>query len=230
MICSKLIELNIKEDMEADEVLSPLELELYGKMMNENRKREFLVGRYAIKKNLEENFPSLGLQFNQVTVEYGTFRYPIIKDKCIEVGLSHSKNYAFSIIYSKDEVVGVDIETIGTSKVIEKLLTVQERGLISENTSLSKFAYIFFSCKEALGKALKIGLLADYSIYEIKNVTLMASVSQELYQVHFKNFPFLKAFSFIKNEMEVCTIVVSQTADTEELLGNLLDSERYVEG
>jgi len=224
MISPNLLEINEQESMDANLILSSFELDIYQNITNESRQKEFLVGRYAIKKNLADNGPSFMGEFQDISVEYGKLRFPIIRDSLIEVGLSHSKKYVFSIIYSKDQVVGVDIETIRSDIPIEDMLSTAEKNMIAGYCSPAQFAYIFFSCKEALGKALKMGLLADYSIYEIKSIESEQWFGKEVFQLEFKKFPFLTAYSFMKNDKEICSLVVPQKVNVEQVLQHLIVS------
>lgn len=49
MITPNLIAIS-EQEIEADDILSPYEHEIYDNITNEGRRKEFLVGRYAIKK------------------------------------------------------------------------------------------------------------------------------------------------------------------------------------
>lgn len=219
-----LLEIEERVQLEADQILSPMELELYRNITNEVRRREFLMGRYAIKKNLLDNLPLGQEKFTNISVEYGSLRFPIIKDELVEVGLSHSKTYVFSMLYSKDNVVGVDMETIRADIPIMEILSASEKEVIAHADSPFTFAYIFFSCKEALGKALKIGLLADYSIYEIESMDTTQILNKDVHHIQFKKFPFLKAYSFMKRETEICSIVVPQKMNVEHVLEVLISA------
>ncbi|MBD3920880.1 4'-phosphopantetheinyl transferase superfamily protein [Paenibacillus sp. PR3] len=224
MISPNLIAIHEQPDLDVSATLSPYELDIYNNISNEGRRKEFLIGRYAIKKNLTDNLPVFEGAYNSITVEYGTLRFPIIKDNLIEVGLSHSKQYVFSIIYTKDNVVGVDIETIRSDIPIEEMLSDNERSMIASLPNRARFAYMFFSCKEALGKALRMGLLADYSIYEIRSVESETMHGHEVYRMQFKRFPFLIGYCFMKNEQEICSLVVPQKVDVKEALRLLIQS------
>ncbi|WP_442603183.1 4'-phosphopantetheinyl transferase family protein [Paenibacillus sp. KN14-4R] len=224
MLSPNLIEINKQQKIDASLVLSPAEYEIYRNMTNESRRNEYLIGRYAIKKNMADNVPFFDLPFTSVTVEYGALRFPIIKDNLIEVGLSHSKQYVFSVIYSKDNIVGVDIETIRSDIPIEEMLSSDERNLVAGYDTRPEFAYIFFSCKEALGKALKMGLLADYSIYEINHMDSEMLHGTEVFRLQFKRFPFLTGYSFMKNEKEICSLVVPKKMDVKHIIGFLIAS------
>ncbi|MCR8644649.1 4'-phosphopantetheinyl transferase superfamily protein [Paenibacillus sp. N1-5-1-14] len=224
MLSSNLIEINKQLEIDADLVLSPAEYEIYRNITNESRKNEYLVGRYAIKRNIADNMPAYDLPFTSVTIDYGALRYPIIKDNLIEVGLSHSKQYVLSVIYSKDHIVGVDIETIRYEIPIEEMLSSDELQLVANYGNRPEFAYMFFSCKEALGKALKMGLLADYSIYEVSGMDCEMLHGTEVFRLHFRRFPFLIGYSFMKSEKEICSLVVPKKMDIEHIILELIAS------
>jgi phosphopantetheinyl transferase len=222
MISPNLIEMTEQHLLEASKVLSATEYVVYCNMGNESRRKEFLYGRYAIKKNIADHSPTFKGELSRITVDYGSLRFPIIKDHLVEVGLSHSKQYVLSVIYSKDNIVGIDMETIRLDVPIEEMLSSNEKSMMSNYEFPSRFAYMFFSCKEALGKALKMGLLADYSIYEIASICSERISGEEVYRIQFKKFPFLTGYSFMKNEKEICSLVVPQKVDIRHVLDYLI--------
>lgn len=221
MITLKLLEL-VEKTIDPLEIFSSGELRRYESMSNEKRKQEFLFGRYALKTSLQEHHILIREKYDEISIDYGSLGYPIIKDSSFEIGLSHSRNYVFLVIYSKENIVGVDIETIRKDILLEKLLTDSEREFFINSDVTSKMAYIFFSCKEALGKALKIGLLADYSIYEVKDIETLTILNSRVFRLRFKNFLFLIAYSFEKEEGEICSFVVQQGVDVERILKELI--------
>ncbi|MDF9843913.1 MULTISPECIES: 4'-phosphopantetheinyl transferase superfamily protein [unclassified Paenibacillus] len=224
MISPHLIDMKEQHAFEASEILSSTEYIMYCNICSESRRREFLYGRYAIKKNLASQSASFKGKLSGITVEYGSLRYPIIKDQPVEVGLSHSKRYVLSVVYSKDNIVGIDMETIRLEVPIEEMLSTGEKELIAGYDSSVRFAYMFFSCKEALGKAFKMGLLADYSIYEISAIRPEIMFGTEVFKVWFKNFPFLTGYSFMKNDQEICSLVVPQKIEVGDVLKVLIDT------
>ncbi|EAD7632587.1 4'-phosphopantetheinyl transferase superfamily protein [Listeria monocytogenes] len=221
MITSNLLEL-AEKSIDHLEILSSDELNRYENMSSEKRKQEFLAGRYALKTNLLKHRFSTEKTYNDISIDYGSLGYPMLREGDFEIGLSHSRNYVFSVIYSRENIVGVDIETIRSDIFLEKLLTDSEKELFIDSDVTSKMAYILFSCKEALGKALKIGLLADYSIYEVKKVENMTILNNQVFQLSFKRFPFLTAYSFEKEEGEICSFVVQRGIEAEKILQELL--------
>lgn len=224
MISPRLIEMKEQHTFEVQNILSSTEYLMYCNICNESRRKEFLYGRYAIKKNLADQSDSFKGELSGITVEYGSLRFPMIKDQPVEVGLSHSKRYVLSVIFSKDNIVGIDMETIRLDVPIEEMLTASEKQLMSGYESPARFAYMFFSCKEALGKAFKMGLLADYAIYEISAIRPESMFGVEVFRVQFKHFPFLVGYSFMKSEQEICSLVVPQKIEVHDVLKVLIDT------
>lgn len=224
MISPRLIEMKEQHTFEVQNILSSTEYLMYCNICNESRRKEFLYGRYAIKKNLADQSDSFKGELSGITVEYGSLRFPMIKDQPVEVGLSHSKRYVLSVIFSKDNIVGIDMETIRLDVPIEEMLTASEKQLMSGYESPARFAYMFFSCKEALGKAFKMGLLADYAIYEISAIRPENMFGVEVFRVQFKHFPFLVGYSFMKSEQEICSLVVPQKIEVHDVLKVLIDT------
>ncbi|MNI31594.1 hypothetical protein D3C73_854810 [compost metagenome] len=224
MISPSLIDMKEQHAFEVHKILSATEYVMYCNICNESRRKEFLYGRYAIKKNLAEKSDTFKGELSGITVDYGSLRFPIIKDQPVEVGLSHSKRYVLSVIYSKDNIVGIDMETIRLDVPIEEMLSTREKELTAAYGPSPRFAYMFFSCKEALGKAFKMGLLADYSIYEISSIRPELMFGTEVFRVRFKHFPFLTGYSFMKNEQEICSLVVPQKVEVQDVLKVLIDT------
>ncbi|WP_054941892.1 4'-phosphopantetheinyl transferase family protein [Paenibacillus ihuae] len=224
MISPHLIDMREQHTFEVQKILSSTEYVMYCNICNESRRKEFLYGRYAIKKNLADQTASFKGELSGITVEYGSLRFPIIKDQPVEVGLSHSKRYVLSVVYSKDNIVGIDMETIRLDVPIEEMLSGSEKELMSGYESPARFAYMFFSCKEALGKAFKMGLLADYSIYEISSIRPESMFGTEVFRIQFKHFPFLVGYSFMKSEQEICSLVVPQKIEVQEVLKVLINT------
>ncbi|KAA8998809.1 4'-phosphopantetheinyl transferase superfamily protein [Paenibacillus spiritus] len=224
MIHPVLIEMDAMPAIEAEDTLSRTEMDIYRNMVNEGRRREFLYGRYAIKKSLLEHFIGEQKAFDQITVDYGVLRYPILRDHVVEVGLSHSKQYILAVLYTKDQLVGVDVETIRDGIPVDDMLSEAEQALIAQAGFREAFGYMFFSCKEALGKALRMGLLADYPVYEISGIARDGRFQRSVYRLKFAWFPFLTGYCFMKNEMEICSIVVPAKMDIEAALAALMAS------
>ncbi|MNC34485.1 hypothetical protein D3C75_829200 [compost metagenome] len=120
--------------------------------------------------------------------------------------------------------MGIDMETIRLDVPIEEMLSGSEKELMSQYESPARFAYMFFSCKEALGKAFKMGLLADYAIYEISSIRPESMFGAEVFRIQFKHFPFLVGYSFMKSEQEICSLVVPQKIEVQEVLKVLINT------
>ncbi|MNE44018.1 hypothetical protein D3C80_1382250 [compost metagenome] len=46
----------------------------------------------------------------------------------------------------------------------------------------------------------------------------------EVFKVCFKNFPFLAGYSFMKNDQEICSLVVPQKIEVGDVLKVLIDT------
>lgn len=89
------VDLNI-----AIKVLSNDEIELFNKM-NDNRKREFLAGRFAIKEALykagiKESFNKLNIKYKEDNSIY-LDNYPLVK-----ISISHEREYAIGFAIYED--------------------------------------------------------------------------------------------------------------------------------
>lgn len=149
--------------------------QLYSQTLNyERRLNSYLLGRHAAKKAIGQALTNISA--NDIELEFGVFHQPIIKGETgnqVEVSISHSDKAAVALAYPTGHPMGVDIEKIDYSKkeLFLKQLSLKELenlGLL--DIALEGGALMLWSVKEALSKALKSGLAADYMVYETKNL------------------------------------------------------------
>ena len=170
VMCDNLEELTAS----SAEFLHPSE-QLYSQTLNyERRLNSYLMGRHAAKKAIGQALTNVSA--NDIELEFGVFHQPIIKGDTgnqVEVSISHSDKAAVALAYPTGHPMGIDIEKIDYSKkeLFLKQLTEKELGLL-EKLSITQEggALLLWSVKEALSKALKSGLAADYMVYETKNL------------------------------------------------------------
>ena len=84
-------------------ILSPKEYEYYQKMTNDQRKLEFLCGRFAVKEAIFKAFTSNGtkLSFCDITIDYDVSGSPIVRcdkiDTEILISISHCEEYTIAM-------------------------------------------------------------------------------------------------------------------------------------
>lgn len=115
------------------------EQELYSKIKNENRKREWLASRILLTEISEK----------RVVIEYSPYGKPLLNSSTSNISISHSKNFA-AVLLSSRFSPGIDIEHISlrVEKVKHKFLSADE---LSWCTSIEQLTTCW-SAKESVFK------------------------------------------------------------------------------
>lgn len=126
--------------------ISETEKNTFANFKNEKRQNEWLTIRLIILKYLDKYYE----------IKYKSTGKPYINNK-YNISISHTKQYA-SIIFSKNENPGIDIETLSekTIKISEKFMYNNEIELINDKNK-RKFIFLNWSAKETLFKICKTG-------------------------------------------------------------------------
>ena len=174
------------DEKEVVRILGPEYLEII-KRKNKKRQKEYFTTRRMIKELIGGN-PT-------IRIENGILGNPVILGDSMnrQISISHSRNYAAVLIGARDMTVGVDIEDI-TGKDREEInvaLSEDEHLFEPEFADQECFKVTLWTAKEALSKFLRIGMTADWRIFEIANVVN----DQIRHEICFKFFPDIKAYS-----------------------------------
>lgn len=143
-------------------VLHPAEQQRFAAMAGSKRRREFLLGRFLVRRALEHEY---GEQTRSWRLETDTRGRPfVVAHGCIPPGISitHSGEWVACALCDANEV-GVDIEALKprdlNGLVSETLAPAEQAALLAlpESDRLQVF-YRFWTLKEAFLKALGRGL------------------------------------------------------------------------
>jgi 4'-phosphopantetheinyl transferase len=195
--------------------LHPLEYQLYDAFSNDQRKLNFILGRYCAKMALASLFEIKSL--NQIYIEAGVFNQPIIKAPTIpniRVSISHDKLSSIALAYPEEHPMGIDIESIQPDKTseIEDYLTPHEIILINEfNQTHNLVVTIIWTAKESLSKVLKTGLTTSLSVLEIKS---LERNTHGYFRCTFTNFYQYQTISIIHND-KVITMIFPLNSEVE---------------
>ena len=123
--------------------LTPEEADLYITFKNETRRKQWLSYRILLNEMLPAGVPLL---------VYNEFGKPALKECNLFLSISHSGEYAVTII-SKTDPVGIDIERIADriERIKCRFLVPEEEQQITETNRLEKL-YIYWGAKESLYK------------------------------------------------------------------------------
>lgn len=170
-ICFIIFEYNTNKNIIYN--ISQSEYKIYKKLRGEKRKEQYLWGRYIAKCCIRE---FVGSENKNISINRGIFGFPYIEKNIydLEVGISHRKNYISAVAFHKSIIVGIDIEDMEKIETLESALeyytTVSERKLCSAEISKEKVYKILWMCKEALSKALHVGIQDKIKDFELKNI------------------------------------------------------------
>ena len=157
------------------------------KRKNKKRQKEYFTTRLMVNE-------LIGAE-SKIRVENGILGNPIMIGDSMsrQISISHSKSYAAVLIGAKDMTVGIDIEDIIGKDREELDVALTENEYLFEREFMDRecFKVTLWTAKEALSKFLRIGMTADWRIFEIANVVK----NQDGHVISFKFFPDLKAYS-----------------------------------
>lgn len=98
-----------------DRILSISEKELYNSFHNENRKKEFAAGRFAVKEALYKSL-NISFEFKKIDILKDQNGKPYLSNKTksyidnicgktkIKISISHEKEYAIAFVIVEEEV------------------------------------------------------------------------------------------------------------------------------
>ena len=131
----------------------------------------------------------------QIRIENGILGNPVLTGDSLnrQISISHSKSYAAVLIGARDMIVGIDIEDIlgRDREELNVALTDNELDFEEKFEDKESFKLTLWTAKEALSKFLRIGMTADWRIFEIASVL----ENKAGYDIGFRFFPDLKAYS-----------------------------------
>ena len=175
--------------------LSNSELNIFGQLKFEQKKKSFLQSRHLAKNILAKY---LGEEdFREISISHGIFSHPLVNyptDKMPTISISHTKTQAACIVSSAIFPTGIDIERV-TKNAKENILsqtTLHERKTILHQENENTFYTRIWTIKEALSKVLKTGIMTPFRVYEINDI-----IRKKNYTISgFSNFSQYQAISF----------------------------------
>ena len=164
-------------------------------------KREgYLLGRLAAKRALGALLAEPDLQ--QIEIRAGVYGQPLVRHPragTAEVTVSHSHGLAVALAYPAEYPMGIDLETIAAvaaQVVIGELeasppeLTWLATGGVDAATACC----VLWTAREALGKALKIGLNSPLGMLAL---TEIQATGENSWSGRYLNFPRCQCLSWI---------------------------------
>lgn len=148
----------------AEDFLTSYELKQYQQFTVEKRAKEWLAGRYAVKKLASDFFT-----FSMTSMQVRNARngMPILQvegGNHLTISISHSGDYATAAIALADNLIGVDVE-----KVEERPESWAKEYFTEEELKVNTPSFLteLWAKKEAILKLLQIGLVVPAKDIEI---------------------------------------------------------------
>ncbi|MCK0471880.1 4'-phosphopantetheinyl transferase superfamily protein [Halalkalibacter sp. APA_J-10(15)] len=188
----------------AVDYLNEADLLEYRNIISFIRKKEYSLGRFLIKELVKDNCD----EKNELLLTKGIFNQPVINNINVDVSLAHSGNFFVAMGFPRTILAGIDIEAVDRkiSNTIKKILTRNELYLLDNSLNNNDLELlIFWTAKEALSKAIKVGFTTEISIFEINLITYDTLLDK--YVVHFTSFPHFVAYTTVFNSF-VYTVAI----------------------
>ena len=186
------------------------ELKVFLRFKHENRKRSFLLGRYAAKQALAKLCGEEDLRAIQVIK--GIFGQPVVKYKSSlwDVSISHCAEWAVALAFPLVHPMGLDIETVDLGRInamksqftLDENQWVRSKGPDFEST----LSTVVWTVKEGISKLIKSGFMSPFSIYEL-DLKKLEATQPSMYVNYFRNFGQYKAVSLV-SERHVLSLVL----------------------
>lgn len=158
------------------------------------RRKSYYYGRISGKIAVSDY---LNINYQDFYITKGVFSQPIVccnNNVNCQVSISHTDSASASIAFDEKHPMGIDIEKVDNknSEILKKYFTYNERQLCLNEI----YPLIIWTAKEAVSKALKMGLTIPLNILEINSIM----ESNRIYSLSFKIFSQFKAISFLYKE------------------------------
>lgn len=176
----------------SDEFLSEREKELCRGFQFAAKKQGFLLGRLAAKRALGALLREPDLR--RIEIGSGVYGQPLVQHPRAgptEVSVSHSHGLAVALAFPAAYPMGIDLETVSAvsaGSIIGELeaSAAEQAWLAAAGVNDRTACCVLWTAREALGKALKIGLNSPLGILAL---TEIRAVADGTWVGHYLNFP-----------------------------------------
>lgn len=194
------------------------------RMVTNPAKNSFCHGRIASRLALQK---LSGQEDVQSWIDHGIFGFPVLEPNPNGYGmtLAHTETAGFAACFDERDMIGVDIETIDSSKdaIIESALTIHELNLANSNKSeKSKILHLIWSAREALSKAIKTGFLIPLHLLAVKAI----EEKDNSYHISFDHFSLFEVIAFTMDS-NLCAIALPERSQLE--MTPILEMKRQYE-
>lgn len=205
--------LSLVDDNELSTAIGSSNLRISGRV---RRTRQFQLGRLAGQIALKAMAPD---EAGSAWIGRGVFGQPVVQGISSKAALSisHSGGYACALAFEDGHPMGVDLEKVAAENIgpILDTATLAERELLKRaGLPECHAAFILWTAKESLAKALRTGLTIPLEIYEIGAIAIQRGTAV----VTFKIFNQYKCYSFSIGEFQCAIAMPRRTEWRDEIV------------
>jgi 4'-phosphopantetheinyl transferase len=183
------------------------------------KKDSFLLGRLAAKRALGAliNEPDL----RRIEIRAGVYGQPLIEHPRAgraDVAVSHSHGLAVALAFPAAYPMGIDLETVAAASAATILGEMQASPaelawLVSSGVDEATACFVLWTAREALGKALKIGINSPLGILALAEIQ---AAGERKWAGRYLNFPQCRCLSQARGD-RVLSLALPKDA---ELVGD----------
>ena len=185
------------------EFLSESEKMQLGSFQFAAKRESFLLGRLAAKRALGALLPESDLR--RIEIRSGIYGQPLVHHPAAgaaDVSVSHSHGLAVALAFPAAYPMGIDLETVSAVSAQAILGELQASGaehawLAAAGVDQGTACAVLWTAREALGKALKIGLNSPLGVLSLGQIAANSEVSgsEGSWVGHYLNFPRFQCLS-----------------------------------
>lgn len=179
------------------------------------KQESFLLGRLAAKRALGALLGEPDLR--QIEIRAGVYGQPIVEHAragSAQVSVSHSHGLAVALAFPAEYPMGIDLETIAAGSAGTILGEMQASPaeltwLVSSGVDEAAACFVLWTAREALGKALKIGINSPLGILALADIR---STGEKNWAGRYLNFPQCRCLVQAQGD---CVLSVALPKDVE---------------
>ena len=178
-------EFSSQQSLDRDRILAPAECELYARMKINQRRAEFLAGRFIAKQIIISR--NSFYRMSEIPIINGVWGFPLIYcDGLATKGISiaHTQSVA-AALYAPQTThpVAIDVEDMDPDKmrVLQKFVECDESILV--DAPAMHRLYLLWSAKESAGKALRTGFGLPHEYLKIRKIARKGALFNISYQL-----------------------------------------------
>jgi len=166
----------------AEAILHPSEIEQLNTYRYQKRRESYMYGRISGKMAISEH---QNIPFHDFYITNGIFSHPVAEGKNIancQVSLTHTDTASAAIAFNQAHPMGIDLEYIcsDNADVVMNSFTPNEKELCRNEI----YALAIWSAKEAVSKAIKLGLTIPLHFLEVSSISEINGI----YTLNFSHF------------------------------------------